>query len=262
MIYKREQPNTPAKRFRSALRNPVGINISNKSFYKHSSKVVGKKFGYYVCDRRKTTNFKTKFNIRYGMYQCTPAFIAQISLARRYKTFVGLVKYSNGAVSCIPLFNGAYPSMALRTYIYQQTPKIRSISRYTAGTTAPVAYLPITACFYNIMSSFNRFAWFCHAGGTFCTIVRYNAERGSCTIRLPSNKHRLLHEHTYVMLGRNANTLINKIRVGKAGVNVLRGFRPSVRGVAMNPVDHPHGGRTKSNSPERTPWGRIAKHNK
>ena len=40
------------------------------------------------------------------------------------------------------------------------------------------------------------------------------------------------------------------------------GFRPNVRGVAMNPVDNPHGGRTKTNSPELTPWGKIAKKNK
>jgi len=55
------------------------------------------------------------------------------------------------------------------------------------------------------------------------------------------------------MLGRNSNILPKGILVGKAGVNIIRGFRPSVRGVAKNPVDHPHGGRTKTNAPERTP---------
>jgi len=52
------------------------------------------------------------------------------------------------------------------------------------------------------------------------------------------------------------------IRIGKAGINMNRGYRPTVRGVAKNPVDHPHGGRTKTNSPERTPWGKTAKYNK
>lgn len=47
--------------------------------------------------------------------------------------------------------------------------------------------------------------------------------------------------------------------MGKAGINRNFGIRPTVRGVAMNPVDHPHGGRTKTNSPELTPWNKIAK---
>jgi len=55
------------------------------------------------------------------------------------------------------------------------------------------------------------------------------------------------------MLGRNSNILPKGILIGKAGINIKKGFRPTVRGVAKNPVDHPHGGRTKTNSPERTP---------
>jgi large subunit ribosomal protein L2 len=56
-----------------------------------------------------------------------------------------------------------------------------------------------------------------------------------------------------VTLGRASNIFKKKEITGKAGRNVLKGFRPSTRGVAMNPVDHPHGGRTKTNSPELTP---------
>jgi large subunit ribosomal protein L2 len=56
-----------------------------------------------------------------------------------------------------------------------------------------------------------------------------------------------------VTLGRVSNIFKKKEIVGKAGRNVLKGSRPSTRGVAMNPVDHPHGGRTKTNSPELTP---------
>ena len=50
--------------------------------------------------------------------------------------------------------------------------------------------------------------------------------------------------------------------IGKAGRNRWLGVRPTVRGVAMNPVDHPHGGNTKTNSPEVSPWGWVAKRNK
>jgi large subunit ribosomal protein L2 len=117
-------------------------------------------------------------------------------------------------------------------------------------------------CFFNITYSRQLFAWFCTSSGTFCTLIKLNMHKGYCTIRLPSNKCLIILESCYVMLGRNANILPKDIWVGKAGININKGFRPTVRGVAKNPIDHPHGGRTKSNSPERTPWGRIAKFNK
>ena len=47
--------------------------------------------------------------------------------------------------------------------------------------------------------------------------------------------------------------------MGKAGRNRLKGIRPTVRGVAMNPVDHPHGGRTNGGRPSVTPWGNPTK---
>jgi large subunit ribosomal protein L2 len=49
--------------------------------------------------------------------------------------------------------------------------------------------------------------------------------------------------------------LHDKIIIGKAGKMRYRGIRPSVRGIAMNPVDHPHGGRTNGGRPSVTPWG-------
>jgi large subunit ribosomal protein L2 len=55
-----------------------------------------------------------------------------------------------------------------------------------------------------------------------------------------------------IVLGRSNNPFFYKTVVGKCGNNIKRGFKSKVRGVAMNPVDHPHGGRTKTNSPERS----------
>lgn len=93
-------------------------------------------------------------------------------------------------------------------------------------------------------------------------MIRINSDRGYCTVKIPSNRYMIVVESSYVMLGRNSNVLPKGIWIGKAGINIKNGFRPTVRGVAKNPVDHPHGGRTKTNSPERTPWGRVAKFNK
>lgn len=262
MIYRREQPKTPSKRFRSVILNPIGTKITRKTFYTNFSKQIGVHFGTKVCYRRKKSSFKSKFNLYYGAYQRTYGVITEITLARRYKTFAGLITYSNGAVCCIPLFSGAYLGQLVKTWRYSQTPKSHLFANFNTGSIVPVAYLSITICFFNIMYSRNQFAWFCRAGGTFCTIVRFNIEKGNCTVKIPSGKFKVIPESSYATLGRNSNLLPRGIWLGKAGWNIRRGFRPNVRGVAMNPVDHPHGGRTKSNSPERTPWGKVAKFNK
>lgn len=67
---------------------------------------------------------------------------------------------------------------------------------------------------------------------------------------------------SFALLGRNSNIFHSFQVQGNAGINRNYGYRPKTRGVAMNPVDHPHGGRTKSNKPEVSIWGWIAKKNR
>ena len=114
MIYRRENPNTPAKRFRSVILNPLGTKLKHKKFALFHQKTVGRHFGQQVCYQRKKSQYKSKFNLLYGVHERTSSVLTQISLARRYKTFVGLIKYSNGALSCLPLFSGAYINQILK----------------------------------------------------------------------------------------------------------------------------------------------------
>lgn len=262
MIYRREQPVTPSKRFKSVILNPVGTKIKKKAFFKNHQNVVGLHKGVKVCYKRKKSIYTTKLNITYGINQKNISIINQISLSRRHKTFCGLLKYSNGSINCLPLFSGAYLGQIIKTLTYIKTPKMYFFSNPTTGTTIPLGYLYITNCFFNTRIYAKNFAFFCRSGGTFCVILRMNVEKGHCIVKIPSGKFQILNETCYVMLGRNSNSIIKGIWLGKAGINLKKGFRPTVRGVAMNPIDHPHGGRTKSNSPERTPWGKIAKFNK
>lgn len=262
MIFRREHPNTPSKRLQTTLLNPLGSKIKKKFFYVRYQDLVGKHFGKKTCLRRKKTTYTTKFNLLRRVHTSKPGVVIQISLARRHKTFVSLVKYSNGAISCLPAFNGASLKYVLKTLEYLNNPKFFFSSSIKTGYTLAIGFLNVTACFFNISFTRHAQAFFCRSGGTFCILMRYNLDKGLCVSKLPSGKLIFINEQAYVMLGRNSNIFLNGIRLGKAGINVLKGFRPAVRGVAKNPVDHPHGGRTKSNSPERTPWGQVAKHNK
>lgn len=92
------------------------------------------------------------------------------------------------------------------------------------------------------------------SAGTSCQLLQKIL--GVSTVRLPSGKIISVSSKTsYGTLGVISNTLYNRRCIGKAGINRLRGIRPSVRGIAMNPVDHPHGGRTNGGVVSVTPWG-------
>lgn len=92
------------------------------------------------------------------------------------------------------------------------------------------------------------------AAGTFCQLIQKNIN--NCRVRLPSNQIITLSTVCFATLGVVSNVLNNLVVLGKAGRNRLKGFRPRVRGIAMNPVDHPHGGRTNGGRAWTTPWGK------
>ena len=81
-------------------------------------------------------------------------------------------------------------------------------------------------------------------------------------VKLPSGEVRLIHGNCRATIGRVGNVEHSEIKLGKAGKKRYLGFRPHVRGVAQNPVDHPMGGgegRTSGGGPAKSPWGQIAK---
>ncbi len=82
------------------------------------------------------------------------------------------------------------------------------------------------------------------------------------TLKMPSGEMRMVLEDCWATIGQLGNADYKNISWGKAGRTRHRGFRPSVRGMAMNPIDHPHGGgegRSKSGSHPMTPWGKGCK---
>ncbi len=81
-------------------------------------------------------------------------------------------------------------------------------------------------------------------------------------IKLPSGEVRMIHINCHAMIGQIGNVDQMKVKLGKAGKKRYQGFRPHVRGVAMNPVDHPMGGgegRTSGGGHPVSPWGQLAK---
>ena len=99
--------------------------------------------------------------------------------------------------------------------------------------------------------------FFARSAGTYCQIIQKQVN--SCKVKLPSGSVISVPINSLATLGSISNSQQNLVNVGKAGRNRLKGIRPTVRGVAMNPVDHPHGGRTNGGRPSVTPWGKPTK---
>lgn len=92
------------------------------------------------------------------------------------------------------------------------------------------------------------------AAGTYCQVLQ--KIKNFCKLRIPSGSVITISTACFATLGVLSNSLNRNIIIGKAGRNVLRGVKPKVRGVAMNPVDNPHGGRTNGGCCWVTPWGK------
>ncbi len=106
----------------------------------------------------------------------------------------------------------------------------------------------------------NKKAQYSLAAGTFCQLLYKSLT--FCKIRLPSNQIISISSNSFATLGVVSNTFNRFVVIGKAGRNRLFGLKPTVRGIAKNPVDHPHGGRTNGGCCWVTPWGKPFKFKK
>lgn len=125
------------------------------------------------------------------------------------------------------------------------------------GIRTKLQNIPTGTILTNLALSKGQISQYIRAAGTYGQLLQKT--QNSALIRLPSNKVIQVPLNSYGTIGINANILNNKQVLGKAGRNRLKGIRPSVRGIAMNPVDHPHGGRTNGGRPSVTPWGKPTK---
>ena len=93
------------------------------------------------------------------------------------------------------------------------------------------------------------------ASGAKCKVLKQSEKY--TVIRMPSHQIKVLNNENFCILG---SVLSKPLKVlGKAGRNRWLGIRPSVRGVAMNPIDHPNGGKTAGGGQPKSPWGKLAK---
>lgn len=124
------------------------------------------------------------------------------------------------------------------------------------GNALPMFKIPVGTLLHNIEMSPGKGGQMCRAAGTYAQLV---AKEGKyALLRLPSGEVRNVLSSCTATIGQVGNVMHENITIGKAGRNRWLGKRPKVRGVAMNPVDHPLGGGEGKSSGGRhpvTPWG-------
>lgn len=128
------------------------------------------------------------------------------------------------------------------------------------GNCLPIDKIPVGFFIHNIEMKPGMGGKLVRSAGTSAQIVAKEGE--FATLKMPSNEIRRIHLTCWATVGVLGNADYKNINWGKAGRTRHLGFRPSVRGMAMNPVDHPHGGgegRSKSGSHPVTPWGKGCK---
>jgi len=130
---------------------------------------------------------------------------------------------------------------------------------FQIGCCMRLKFMPLGSVIHNVELAPGKGAKLVRSAGLSAQLLARS--EGYATVRMPSGEVRMINENCRATFGAVSNSEHNLRVLGKAGRARWMGIRPTVRGVAMNPVDHPHGGgegRSKGNHPQ-SPWAQFAK---
>jgi len=196
----------------------------------------------HITIRHKGTGCKRKFHILNSLQYYFGFNICQM-YSSFHNTFVSL----NFDILTQSFFKTISPNKVFPGSILISNQKYVS---FFIGYRMQIKFLPVGSIIHLI--GLNNNIKYCCAAGTFCQLIE---KKNSCKVRLPSGKIIRIPDTFFATLGSVSNLKYKNIIVGKAGRSRLMGIRPTVRGIAMNPVDHPHGGRGNKGMQPVTPWG-------
>lgn len=175
-----------------------------------------------------------------------PAKVASIEYDPNRSAYIALLNYVDGEKRYILAPEGLKQGDTVQT---SDKPP------YKVGNCMHLKDMPVGSVIHNIELQPGRGGKMIRSAGLSAQLMARSG--GYATIRMPSGEVRMVNEDCRATFGTVSNSEHNLRVEGKAGRNRWKGIRPTVRGVVMNPVDHPHGGgegKSKGNVPQ-TPWG-------
>ena len=192
---------------------------------------------------RKVDFKRAKFDI--------PAKIERIEYDPNRSAFIALIKYEDG--------EQAYILAPQRIKVGDKVVSGEKVD-VKPGNAMPLKSMPIGTIVHNVEMKPGKGGQIARAAGTYAQLA--GRDQGYAIIRLTSGEQRVVRDDCLATIGAVSNPDNQNTTLAKAGRNRWKGKRPSVRGVAMNPVDHPHGGgegRTSGGRHPATPWGKSTK---
>jgi large subunit ribosomal protein L2 len=254
MAIKKLKPNTPGSRFRSV---PTFEEVTKKAPEK-SLLAPLKKSGGRNNDGRITTRFRGGgHKRRYRIIDFkrdkrdVPAKVAAIEYDPNRTPRIALLHYADGEKRYILAPNGLKVGDSV---VAGESVDIR------VGNAMPLSNVPLGGTVHNVEMKPGKGGQLGRSAGM---AIQVTAKEGAfVTLKLPSGETRMVRKECYATYGAVGNSERENLTLGKAGRKRWMGRRPHVRGVVMNPVDHPMGGgegRSSGGGHPVTPWGKKTK---
>jgi large subunit ribosomal protein L2 len=175
------------------------------------------------------------------------AVVERIEYDPNRSAFIALIKYADGELSYI---------LAPQRLAVGDSVISAESADVKPGNAMPIANIPVGTIVHNVELKIGKGGAVARSAGTYAQIV--GRDEGYVILRLNSGEQRLVHGRCLASIGAVSNPDHMNVSIGKAGRNRWLGWRSHNRGVAMNPIDHPHGGgegRTSGGRHPVTPWG-------
>ncbi len=256
MPIKRFRPVTPTQRFKSVNAfAEVTTEGPEKSLTAPLSKSGGRNSRGRITARRRGGGHKRRYrriDFRRNNHG-VPGRVASIEYDPNRSAFIALVIYRDGDRRYILAPNGL--SVGATVQAGAEAP-------IALGNALPLLRIPVGTTVHNVELNPGQGGRMARSAGSEVQIMGRDEEDGRVQLRLPSGEIREVLSICQATIGQVGNVDHQNVVLGKAGRARWLGRRPKVRGVVMNPVDHPHGGGEGKSSGGRhpvTPWGKPTK---
>lgn len=229
------RPTTPSKRHQTTVtyRGVLTTNKPEKSLTHGFKRSVGRNSQGRITTRHKGGGHKRLYreiDFKYNKIDI-PAKIASIEYDPNRNAFISLVVYRDGEKRYV---------IVPKSMKVGDTFMVGEKAPLTTGNRLPLKLIPVGTFVYNIEMKPGNGAKLVRSAGTFGQVVANDL--GYTNIKMPSTEVRKVPENCYASIGEVSNSEYHLQNFGKAGRSRWKGIRPTVRGSAMNPVDHPYGG--------------------
>ncbi len=254
MALREYKPNTPGLRYRTTLDfGDLDKKPAEKKLRKGSSSSGGRDSAGRISVRRRGGGHKRAYrDVDFKRdKENVPGTIKSIEYDPNRSANIALVVYSDGEKRYILAPRGLERGSTI--VAGDQAPP-------TVGNCLPLESVPLGTTVHNVELQFGRGGQLARSAGAGAVVVA--KEKDYVTLKLPSGEMRMVFRRCRATIGAVGNEDHMNTSLGKAGRSRHLGRRPKVRGVVMNPVDHPHGGgegRTSGGRHPVTPWGTPTK---